>query len=221
MHQGRAATSRPTAKIISGKSHTLFRSPTQPGTKDGHLPVTVVYLEVWWKALLQFKTSSAPSRIKLSGSLEWHFNVRSQLGFVLKMPKGNVSNNAKLLLLYLAKMTQQVDSDALKLCFWRVTRQQDNKFLHSSSLGLVSCSSVSAADLTWIICTYALLSNWAATLWNGSVQASGLVNGIILLALQTDYGANNMAKWSFWMKCLFVKYAVSESLEGFTTSTCI
>lgn len=63
------------------------------------------------------------------------------------MPKGNVSNNAKLLLLYLAKMTQQADSDALKR-FWRVTRQQDNKFLHSSSLGLVSCSSVSAADLT-------------------------------------------------------------------------
>lgn len=52
---------------------SVFSRWTQSGTKDGCPPLTVIYLEVWWKAFPQFKMLSAPSCIESSGSLEQHF----------------------------------------------------------------------------------------------------------------------------------------------------
>lgn len=100
-----------------------------------------------------------------------------------------------------------------KSVFLENNKSVGQQFSHNSGLYLASCSSVFAADLTWIICTYATLSSWAATLRNGSVQVSGLVNGMILLAVQMDCSDNNMAKRRFWMKCLFVKQCSSRLIR--------
>lgn len=61
------------------------------------------------------------------------------------------------------------------------------------------------ADLTWIICTYAPLSNRAATVCNGSMHTLELVNGMILLAVQTYYSNNKVVKWIFLIECLIDK----------------
>lgn len=165
-----------------------------------------IYLKIRWKALVYNIFCSFSYSIKCKFAMTFTRREVIVLFSVLKIPKRNVST---IQIYHFGFTFSQNDSASTLRCpkavFLKKNKPVGKHFLHSSRLDLASCSSVFAAVLTWIICTYATLSSWAATLWNSSMQVSGLVNGMILLAEQMGHSANNTAKGSFWMKYLFVK----------------
>lgn len=171
-------------------------------------------LEIRQKALVYNIFCSFSNSIKCKFGMTFTKGEVITLYLVLKIPKRNVST---IQTYYFGFTYSQNDSAGRLRCpkavFLEKNKPVGKHFLHSSRLDLASCSSVFAAVLTWIICTYATFSSWAATLWNSSMQVSGLVNGMILLAEQMGYSANNMARGSFWMKYLFVKQCSSRSIR--------
>lgn len=173
-----------------------------------------LYLQIRWKALVYNIFCSFSYSIKCKFGMTFTKGEAITPFLVLKIPKRIVST---IQTYYFGFTFSQNDSASRLRCpkaIFLEKKQASRKAFFaqlSPGFGFLQLCLCCSLNLNYLhLCHLLQLSS---TLWNSSMQVSGLVNGMILLAEQMGYSAKNTAKGSFWMKYLFVKQCTFRSIR--------